>query len=594
MNDSSFSYAYRFGRFELQPGERRLLDTGVPAVVEPRAFDLLVALVERAGHLVTKEELFELVWPNVIVEENNLQVQISALRKILGAAAIATVSRRGYRFTLESARDVVREPAPVAITSDVVEPSAPLNSGARERFCADSNAMEAPYGRSGQNLKRHSVARPQGVLSLVSGAVVVLIAATSAWLLGAGPMTAQTSATSEPPTLSMAILPFVAPGNEQIAARLMPDITSAFGRNARSVRVASPSLVARYKGTQVDTGLIGREAHVRYVAEGEITRGLDGPLLTARLIDATNGAQIWSERFAVPAGDVNVDVDEFATKFCNHLWMALLRAEQDRAVRQPATSMTATDFWLRGRAIDDESLVGALAARKLYEKALDLDPRLVGAMLNLGYTYGAELDLDPAADVERLRQDLERLSLRAIATDSTDTRAWLLRGFALTNSARWKEVLDATAEANRIEPYHVGAFGQRARALTALGRFDEAAAEANRGLALDPSGSDVAFLLRQKCKALSYLGLYEDAAATCRKAAVLKEMLAPYVFLTAVLAQQGEADKAAFARSRLLELNPGYSIALFRRTSLALDGTATQLVESHVIAGLRKAGVPEK
>src|SRR5208282_6012716 len=92
---------YRFGRFELQPDKRRLLASGVPVEVGSRAFDLLVALVERDGSLVTKDELLERVWPKVIVEENTLQVQVSALRKILGPDAIATISGRGYRFALE-------------------------------------------------------------------------------------------------------------------------------------------------------------------------------------------------------------------------------------------------------------------------------------------------------------------------------------------------------------------------------------------------------------------------------------------------------------------------------------------------------------
>ncbi len=90
----------RFGRFELQPAERRLLEDGRPVVLGARAFDLLVMLVERAGQLVAKNDLLMLVWPGLVVEENNLQVQISALRKVLGQSAVATVPGRGYRFEL--------------------------------------------------------------------------------------------------------------------------------------------------------------------------------------------------------------------------------------------------------------------------------------------------------------------------------------------------------------------------------------------------------------------------------------------------------------------------------------------------------------
>lgn len=93
------SATYRFAGFELRPRERTLLQDGKPATVGPRAFDLLVTLIERAGELVTKDELLERVWPQLVVEENNVQVQVSALRKVLGQDAIATVAGRGYRFT---------------------------------------------------------------------------------------------------------------------------------------------------------------------------------------------------------------------------------------------------------------------------------------------------------------------------------------------------------------------------------------------------------------------------------------------------------------------------------------------------------------
>src|SRR4030095_3522977 len=92
---------YRFGHFELQPDERRLLKDGVEVPLRPHAFHLLSVMVDEASHLVTKDELLQRVWGKVIVEENTLQVHISALRKVLGPEAITTVSRRGYRFSLD-------------------------------------------------------------------------------------------------------------------------------------------------------------------------------------------------------------------------------------------------------------------------------------------------------------------------------------------------------------------------------------------------------------------------------------------------------------------------------------------------------------
>src|SRR2546430_6469501 len=96
---------YRFGPFELQPDNRRLLKDGATISLRPRAFDLLAALVERAGHLVAKDELLDQVWPKVVVGEAALHVQVSTLRKVLGADAITTVSGRGYQFTLPVTKD---------------------------------------------------------------------------------------------------------------------------------------------------------------------------------------------------------------------------------------------------------------------------------------------------------------------------------------------------------------------------------------------------------------------------------------------------------------------------------------------------------
>lgn len=92
--------SYEFAPYRLLPSERQLLCDGAPVKLGARAFDLLAALVERRDRTISKNELMDLVWSNVVVEENNLEVQIVTLRKLLGYAAIATVPGRGYRFTL--------------------------------------------------------------------------------------------------------------------------------------------------------------------------------------------------------------------------------------------------------------------------------------------------------------------------------------------------------------------------------------------------------------------------------------------------------------------------------------------------------------
>ena len=95
------AHFYRFGQVEIRPSERQLLVEGKPAPVGARAFDVLLALIDNRDRVVTKNELFDKVWPGLVVEENNLHVQISTLRKLLGAQCVATIPGRGFRFTPE-------------------------------------------------------------------------------------------------------------------------------------------------------------------------------------------------------------------------------------------------------------------------------------------------------------------------------------------------------------------------------------------------------------------------------------------------------------------------------------------------------------
>ncbi len=99
-NQSSVDTAYRFGDFELHPGDRLLKRASVPVPLQPKAFDALLCLVRRAEHLVSKQELIHTLWPSVYVSEANLTNTIVSLRKLLGRESIRTVSKHGYRFEL--------------------------------------------------------------------------------------------------------------------------------------------------------------------------------------------------------------------------------------------------------------------------------------------------------------------------------------------------------------------------------------------------------------------------------------------------------------------------------------------------------------
>jgi DNA-binding winged helix-turn-helix (wHTH) protein len=149
---------HRFDRFELHPGERLLLADGVPVAIGARAFDLLVALSDRPGRLITKDDLLAAVWPGLVVEENNVQVQVSTLRKILGPSALATIPGRGYRFNL-----------PVA-SADAGAPAHAVDGRAIAADARDENA--APTARTNYLRDyRHSTAARKILLRSRRGCV---------------------------------------------------------------------------------------------------------------------------------------------------------------------------------------------------------------------------------------------------------------------------------------------------------------------------------------------------------------------------------------------------------------------------------------
>ena len=140
----------RFGAARLDLAQRRLLIDEAPARLGARAFDILVALVERRDRAVGKNELFELVWPGVVVEENNLQVHISTLRKLLGPQSIATIPGRGYRFT-------------ASLTSSLNDAAVPATSVASKA----ETQPEPLYGRAGDLLAVSDLLLQHALVSIV-------------------------------------------------------------------------------------------------------------------------------------------------------------------------------------------------------------------------------------------------------------------------------------------------------------------------------------------------------------------------------------------------------------------------------------------
>ena len=408
----------------------------------------------------------------------------------------------------------------------------------------------------------------------------------------------KTATTLSPPALSIAILPFAAPTtreDNQFADTFTQDLTMALGR-AHFARVVSPGLASTYKGKSIDARAVGRELDVRYLVQGEVSRIGDQVMLTAHFIDTRSGMDVWSDRMQLDQTRPAEARDELLSRLAARLRDALVDSEQRRAAALSRTDAHAIDFLLQGNALenrDPNTLRGALAARKLYDEALQLDPDLVPALIGRARTLVYELDLNPHADRDHLLGEMDELTSRAITIDGNSPLAWVYRAEALWRQWRWEAALEANAKAGRLDPTFSAAPNQRAVIMNNMGRPVEALALVNQAAALEHVGSTG---MEQLTRCIAYMTLdrYGEAIAACEKSAANNDWWLAHLYLTAAYAHDDNNTKVAAEKARLWKQQPGFTISDFKALHYSDNPTYWQQTETHLLSGLRKAGIPEK
>jgi len=333
----------------------------VPVAVGARALDVLGVLVEQPDVIVSKDEIMRAVWPHTPVENANLTIQISALRRVLDqgrpeGSCIQTVAGQGYRLVVPVTRieraNSVRTVAPAPIAD----------------MPAASSSRATIYRR------RIALA---GAAATVAAAVLALIIA---WWIRPAP-----TGFAGPAHLSIVVLPFANLGEDReqqyLADAISDDVTSDLSRIA-DLFVISRNTAFTYRDKPVDTKQMGRELGVRYVLQGSVRRSGSHFRVDTQLIDAETDAHLWADRFDGGAEDLFAVENEITSRISVALNAELIGVEAARPIERPDT----LHYLMRGRAAlwKSPTAESYAEAAGFFERALALEPTSVEAQSPIG------------------------------------------------------------------------------------------------------------------------------------------------------------------------------------------------------------------
>jgi TolB-like protein/DNA-binding winged helix-turn-helix (wHTH) protein len=590
-----------FEAFRLDPpggGLFRLdhAEATTPVSISSRALDLLGLLVERQGQLVSKDEIMEAVWPGTVVEEGNLTVQISALRRILDenreeGSCIQTVPGRGYRF-VAPVRRVGTAARSQSTPSSGNGSGRPILDNAKLQDPAPLRRIRSTPGRiwRAQRGRRGRIMAVIGALCLVSVA-----AAGVRWH---SPWSGEARSV---PRLSIVVLPFTNLGNhpdqEYLVDAITEDLTTDLSRITDSF-VISRNTAFTYRKKPADTKQIGRELGVRYVLEGSVQRSGNQVRVNIQLIDAETDAHLWADRFDRDIGDMFALQNDITGRIAVALDGVLIGAETSRATDHP----DALDFILRGRAALLKPLSRDRYAEgiSLFERALALDPRsaevqsrlasaLVGRVLD-------ELSASAPADIARA----EALIGQALVASPLSPLAHFAKGQLLRAKGRCDEAISEYETALASNRNWASALANIGRCKIYVGPIEEAPALEEQAIRLSPLDPQIGVWYFRIGQAHLVRSRIEEAIVWLEKARSANPALAfVHRWLGSAYTFVGDTERAAAEIAEARRLNgSGSPLSIAQaKASTARDFMAPAirtLFETTYLAGLRNAGVPEE
>jgi TolB-like protein/DNA-binding winged helix-turn-helix (wHTH) protein/Tfp pilus assembly protein PilF len=379
------SRVYEFGDFRLNVA-RRLLGRrdGAAVPLTPKAFETLLYLVEHGGAVLDKEVLMEALWPDSIVEENNLSQNISTLRRVLGEnpgahCFIVTVPGRGYRFVADVTTREVSESEEIRETA--VRPVAA--SGA-------SAAGIAPSDRPAGRRKLQPLLLAALVLLAFSIAAIFVWRSTRFRSPDVLPAS-ESSANTATPEKSIAVLPFenfsADKENAFFADGIQDDILTSLGKIS-DLKVISRTSASQYRGAGAARNLreVASALGVEHVLEGSVRRDGNRVLVNVQLIDARNDRHIWTEHYDRTITDSIGLQGELASEIAAALRAKLAPEEKARLAAKPTDNPEAYALYLKARGREgavNRSTEDLIAAEELYAQAIALDSKFALAQARL-------------------------------------------------------------------------------------------------------------------------------------------------------------------------------------------------------------------
>jgi len=394
------SQVFRFGVFELEGRAHALRKQGVRVRLQEQPFLVLTFLLERAGDVVTREELREKLWPSSVYVDfdHGLNNAIARVREVLGDSAatprfIERIPRLGYRFIYP------------------VERPAEVGGGAMDEAVATAErgrvaALASPAARA-RTLPRSAAA---------AVAVVVLLGALAGLWLANRPTEVAARTTAAPQEPSIAVLPFVNlssdPENGFIADGLSEELVHMLA-GIGGLKVATRTASFAFKNTDDSPAVIAQKLHVTHLLEGSVRRSEERLRVTAQLIDPASGYHLWSEVFDRNATDIFQIQEEIARAVASALEVKLVAADQQHLSKRLTSDAEAYRQYLIAQAQISWVFgrVDWAAVKRGFEAAIARDPQFAAAHAGLAHYY-----FNRAANDEEVRLG-QAAAERAFALD---------------------------------------------------------------------------------------------------------------------------------------------------------------------------------